>query len=67
MSEIITAGVDLTKNLFQAHEADMSGRAVLRKKLRRNQVLQFSGGCRPASWRWKPVAGRISAVARSPS
>ena len=41
MSEIITVGLDLSKNVFQVHCADSSGRAVLRKKLRRNQVLEF--------------------------
>ncbi|MFX0547557.1 IS110 family transposase [Roseovarius sp. S1116L3] len=41
MSEIITVGLDLAKNVFQAHGADGSGRAVLRKKLRRAQVLEF--------------------------
>ena len=43
MSEIITVGLDLAKNVFQAHGADASGRAVLRKKLRRDQVLVFFG------------------------
>jgi transposase len=41
MSEITTVGLDLAKNVFQAHGADASGRAVLRKKLRRDQVLAF--------------------------
>ena len=41
MSEIITVGLDLAKNVFQVHGADGSGRAVLRKKLRRGQVLEF--------------------------
>jgi len=41
MSEIITVGLDLAKNVFQAHGADGSGRAVLCKKLRRAQVLEF--------------------------
>ncbi len=41
MSEIATVGLDLAKNVFQAHGADLSGRAVLRKKLRRDQVLAF--------------------------
>lgn len=41
MSEIITVGLDLAKNVFQVHGADASGRAVLRKKLRRAQVLEF--------------------------
>jgi transposase len=35
MLEIITVGLDLGKNVFQADGADASGRAVLRKKLRR--------------------------------
>ena len=43
MSDIITVGLDLAKNVFQAHGADASGRAVLRKKLRRHQVLEFFG------------------------
>ena len=33
MSEIITAGLDLAKSVFQVHGADASGRGVLRKKL----------------------------------
>jgi len=41
MSEITTVGLDLAKNVFQAHGADSAGRAVLRKKLRRGQVLEF--------------------------
>jgi transposase len=41
MFEIATVGLDLAKNVFQAHGADVSGRAVLRKKLRRNQDLAF--------------------------
>ena len=43
MSEIITVGLDLAKNVFQMHGADGNGRAVLRKKLRRAQVLEFFG------------------------
>jgi hypothetical protein len=34
MSEIITVGLDLAKNVFQVHGADSAGRAILRKKLR---------------------------------
>lgn len=41
MSEITTVGVDLAKNVFQVHGADSKGHAVLRKKLRRAQVLEF--------------------------
>ena len=41
MSEITTVGLDLAKNVFQVHGADASGCAMLRKKLRRDQVLDF--------------------------
>ena len=41
MSAIATVGLDLAKNVFQVHGADAAGRAVLRKKLRREQVLAF--------------------------
>lgn len=34
-------GLDTAKNVFQVHGADASGRAVLRKRLRRNQVSDF--------------------------
>ena len=47
MSEIVTVGLDLAKNVFQAHGADASGRPVLRKKLRRDQVLAFFGQLQP--------------------
>lgn len=43
MSEIITVGLDLAKNVFQVHGADAAGWAVLRKKQRRDQVLAFFG------------------------
>jgi len=41
MSEVSVIGLDLAKHVFQVHGADVSGRAVLRKKLRRAQVLEF--------------------------
>ena len=65
MSEVITVGLDLAKNVFQAHVADASGRAVPCKKLRRDQFLEFLDGCRPASLRWKPDVARISGAGKS--
>ena len=41
MSEVSIIGLDLAKNVFQAHGTDGAGRAVFRKKLRRTQVLAF--------------------------
>ena len=67
MSEITTVGLDLAKNVFQLHGADASGRAVLRRKLRRAQVLEFLLGSNPALWLWRPAAALTSGVARSAS
>jgi transposase len=39
--EIKTLGIDIAKSVFQLHGADASGHTVLRKRLRRNQVLDF--------------------------
>jgi transposase len=41
MAEVRTIGLDLAKNVFQVHGAAASGAAILRKKLRRDQVLRF--------------------------
>ncbi|WEK00698.1 MAG: IS110 family transposase [Candidatus Sphingomonas phytovorans] len=41
MDEVSTVGIDLAKSVFQVHGADRSGAVVIRKKLRRDQVLSF--------------------------
>ena len=41
MTKITTVGLDLAKLVFQVHGADKDGRPVVRKKLRRGQVLGF--------------------------
>ena len=39
--QISTIGIDLAKNVFQVHGVDAAGRTVLKKQLRRSQVLEF--------------------------
>ena len=41
MPEIATIGLDIAKNVFQLHGVDRSGKIVLRRALRRSQVLGF--------------------------
>jgi transposase len=41
MGEITTIGLDLAKHVFQVHGVDAEGRTVLRRQLRRSQVLSF--------------------------
>ena len=41
MNEITTIGLDLAKHVFQVHGVDASGAPVVRKRLRRSEVLAF--------------------------
>src|SRR5262249_10366991 len=41
MSEITTIGLDLAKHVFQVHGIDAQGTTVVRRRLRRGQVLAF--------------------------
>jgi len=41
MDEIKTIGLDLAKQVFQVHGVDAAGECVLRKRLRRSQVISF--------------------------
>jgi transposase len=38
---VATIGIDLAKNVFQLHGVDERGKAVLRKQLKRRQLLEF--------------------------
>jgi transposase len=39
--QISTIGIDLAKNVFQVHGVDAAEKLVLKKQLRRSQVLEF--------------------------
>jgi transposase len=39
--QITTIGLDIAKHWFQVHGVDTSGQAVVRRKLRRSEVLAF--------------------------
>ena len=39
--QITTIGLDLAKSIFQVHGVDATGQAVVRKSLRRSQMLPF--------------------------
>ncbi len=41
MNEVITIGLDIAKNVFQVHGVDCAGDVVIRRQLRRRQVLPF--------------------------
>jgi transposase len=37
----ITIGLDIAKHVFQLHGVDTAGQVVIRKKLRRSELLEF--------------------------
>jgi transposase len=41
MSEVTTIGLDIAKNVFHAHGADSSGRALFSRKISRTKLLEF--------------------------
>ena len=41
MSELATVGIDLAKSVFQIHGVDGNGRVLVRRQLRRSQLLAF--------------------------
>ena len=45
--EITTIGLDIAKRVFQAHGVDDGGKAVLRRKLQRGEVLEFFKSLQP--------------------
>lgn len=45
--QITTVGLDLAKNVFQVHGASERGKAMLRKKLRRDQLMPFFANLTP--------------------
>jgi transposase len=45
--KITTIGIDLAKNVFQVHGVDERGKAVLRKQLKRKDVVKFFANLEP--------------------
>jgi transposase len=45
--QVSTIGVDLAKNVFQIHGVDSNGKVVIKRQLRRKQVLEFFGKISP--------------------
>jgi transposase len=41
MSPVVTIGLDLAKSVFQIHGVDDAGRAVLRRRLSRHELVSY--------------------------
>ena len=64
--EVTTIGIDLAKSVFAVCGADSSGRVVMRRQLRRPQVLSFMRGLPRCVGEWRPAAERSTGRATSP-
>ena len=58
--QITTIGLDLAKSVFQVHGVDATGQAVVRKSLRRSQMLPFFAKLPPCLLAWRRAARRIT-------
>ncbi len=47
MGEVVTIGLDLAKNVFQVHGIAANGKILVRRQLRRGEVLKFFQGVPP--------------------
>lgn len=47
MESISMIGLDIAKSVFQAHAISDAGEVVVRRQLKRRQVLQFFAALRP--------------------
>jgi transposase len=60
MGELTTIGLDLAKHVFQVHGVDAEGATVLRKQLRRAQVLAFFSRLPGCVLGWRRVGRRTT-------
>jgi transposase len=71
--KVATIGLDIAKHIFQVHGADVEGRPLLRRRLRRNQVGRFFVNLPPCvigmeaccgAHYWSRVIGRFGHTVR---
>jgi len=48
MQAVTTIGFDIAKSVFQVHGVDSVGQVIIRRQLKRRQVMRFSRSCRRA-------------------
>ena len=57
MEQIIRIGIDTSKHVFQLHGVNAAEEPVLRKKLRRKEMVVFSERLPPSGWRFEACGG----------
>ena len=59
MEQLIRIGLDTSKRFFQLHGVDAAERPVLRRQLRRSEVIGFFSRPAPTLVAWRLAAPRI--------
>ena len=57
--QINRVALDLAKQVIQMHAVDRSSKVLVRKPLRRAQLLPFSASLRRVKWAWRPAVALI--------
>jgi hypothetical protein len=57
---ITMIGLDTAKSVFQVHAVDDAGKAVMRRKLRRSELIPSSSSRRPVRSSSRPAARRTT-------
>ena len=58
--QITMIGLDIAKNVFQVHGIDATEKVVVRKQLRRGQLIKFFEALAPCALSaWKPAPRHI--------
>ena len=65
--QVTSVGLDIAKHWFQVHGVGPSGQVVVRRKLRRSEVLAFFQSLPRASSAWKHVCSGAPLGARADS
>ena len=58
--EVVTVGLDLAKNVFQVHAIAADGAVLIRRKLRRTEVIRFFAKLSPCLSAWSLARRRIT-------
>lgn len=62
--KITRIGIDLAKQVFQLHGVDVNERVVLRRQLKRKEMVDFFKALRPATSAWRPAPALTTGHAR---
>jgi hypothetical protein len=61
--QLTTIGLDIAKNVFQVHGIDAAEKVVVRKQLRRSQVLEFFKALQPCLVGMEDLTKRLGSAA----